>query len=60
MQINYEQQKEYPLEKIENLKEPLDWRVEKMKLSKDKTAITYNNFLTLGNIPEKNIQLSLR
>ena len=32
---------------------PLDWRVEKMKLSKDKTQIVYNNFLTLDGIPEK-------
>lgn len=53
LHINYEQQAEYPLEKIENPKEVLDWRVEKMKLSKDKTAIIYNNFLTLANIPKE-------
>lgn len=53
LHINYEQQAEYPLEKIENPKEALDWRVEKMKLSKDKTSIIYNNFLTLANIPEE-------
>ena len=32
---------------------PLDWRVEKMKLSKDKTGIKYNDFLTLDGIPAK-------
>ena len=32
---------------------PLDWCVEKMKLSKDKTQITYNDFLTLDGIPSK-------
>ena len=29
----------------------VDWRVEKMKLSKDKTQLTYNHFLTLDGIP---------
>ena len=30
---------------------PLDWRVEKMTLSKDKTQIRYNDFLTIEDIP---------
>jgi hypothetical protein len=30
---------------------PLDWRVEKMKLSKDKRSLIYNDFLTLSGIP---------
>ena len=30
---------------------PIDWRVEKMKLSKDKTQLKYNEFLTLDGIP---------
>ena len=29
----------------------LNWNVEKMKLSKDKTQIEYNNFLTIKDIP---------
>ena len=29
---------------------PLSWRVEKMCLSKDKSSLTYNEFLTLGGI----------
>ncbi|MBV8437756.1 MAG: DEAD/DEAH box helicase [Silvibacterium sp.] len=49
--INYEQQTEYPLEHVENPGEKLDWRVEKMSLSKDRTELRYNRFLTLRGIP---------
>jgi predicted helicase len=31
----------------------LNWRVEKMMLSKDKTQLKYNEFLTLSGIPPK-------
>ena len=44
LHVHYETQPEYPLEKIENPKAKLDWRVEKMKLSKDKQQIVYNDF----------------
>jgi hypothetical protein len=50
LHINYEKQPEFPLEKIEKTGEKLDWRVEKMRLSRDKTSITYNQFLTLSGI----------
>lgn len=36
---------------IENPVKALDWRVEKMKLSADKTTLIYNDFLSLGGIP---------
>jgi predicted helicase len=49
--VNYEQQPEYPLERIEKPGAQLDWRVEKMKLSKDKSSLIYNDFLTLSGIP---------
>ncbi len=49
--IGYEEMPEYQLAFIENREVPLDWRVKKMKLSKDKTQIKYNNFLTLDGIP---------
>lgn len=49
--VGYETQPEYRLNFIENSDLPLDWRVEKMRLSKDKTHIKYNNFLTLAGIP---------
>ena len=49
LHIEYEKQEEYPLERRETGK--LDWRVEKMSLSKDKTVLKYNEFLTLSGIP---------
>ncbi len=49
LHIEYEEQKEYPLQRTETGK--LDWRVEKMALSKDKTQLRYNKFLTLSGIP---------
>lgn len=49
--VNYERQPEYRLKHIENKDLPIDWRVEKMRLSKDKTQIKYNDFLTLAGIP---------
>ena len=51
--VDYEQMPPYPLNIIETPGQPLNWRVEKMRLSKDKTQIRYNDFLTLEGIPEK-------
>ena len=51
--IGYEDADEHPIRKIETPGKPLNWRVEKMKLSKDKTQIVYNDFLTLDGIPKK-------
>ncbi len=51
--LNYESSSEYPLEMIETPDEKLDWNVVKMRLSKDKTEIKYNDFLTLSGIPEE-------
>ena len=61
--VGYEDVDAYPLRFIENLERPIDlsprlrggglWRVEKMKLSKDKTQLVYNDFLTLEGIPAK-------
>ena len=54
LHVTYESQPEYDkLEFIQTPDVPLDWRVEKMKLSKDKTSLIYNNFLTLSGIPPK-------
>ena len=54
LHVNYESQPEYSnLKFIQNPDVPLDWRVEKMKLSRDKTQIVYNNFLTIDGIPPK-------
>jgi predicted helicase len=57
--INYEQQPEYRLKHIENKDLPIDWRVKKMRLSKDKTQIKYNDFLTLTGIPLEALEYRL-
>ena len=57
--IAYEEVPEYPLHFIENREVPIDWRVEKMKLSKDKTQLVYNDFLTLDGIPAKTFNYRL-
>jgi len=49
--VHYEKQVEYPLAKTEKAGEKLDWRLIKMRLSKDKTSLIYNQFLTLSGIP---------
>ena len=51
--VGYEDVDEYPLRFVETPDTPLDWRVEKMRLSKDKTGVKYNDFLTLDGIPAK-------
>ena len=57
LHVNYEQQPEYPLERIE--KGQLNWRVEKMRLGKDKTSLIYNEFLTLRGIPPQTYEYRL-
>ncbi|MDE0630788.1 MAG: N-6 DNA methylase [Caldilineaceae bacterium] len=47
----YEDISPYALKAIETPGQPLSYRVEKMRLSKDRTQIRYNDFLTLGGIP---------
>ncbi len=59
LHLNYENQPEYSLKWIENQEIPLYWRVEKMKLSKDKTKIKYNDFLTLKGIPKEVFEYKL-
>ena len=53
LHVNYESQPEYELKFIQNPDAQLNWRVEKMKLSRDKTSLIYNDFLTLSGIPPK-------
>ena len=57
LHVNYEQQLEYPLERVE--KGQLNWRVEKMRLGKDKTLLIYNEFLTLRGIPPETYEYRL-
>jgi predicted helicase len=51
LHVGYESQKEFPLKRVETPGARLDLRVERMKLSKDKTALAYNRYLTLEGIP---------
>jgi predicted helicase len=57
--VQYEQQPEYPLTKTEKTGEKLDWRITRMRLSKDKTALMYNQFLTLSGIPSETYEYRL-
>ena len=52
LHVNYESTPKYDgLSYIETPGMTVDWRVEKMKFSKDKTELKYNDFLTLDGIP---------
>ena len=52
LHVNYESAPKYDgLKYIETEGMTVDWDVEKMKLSKDKTQLKYNDFLTLDGIP---------
>ena len=52
LHVNYESVPKYDgLKYIETKGMTIDWRVEKMRLSKDKTQLKYNDFLTLDGIP---------
>ena len=54
LHVNYESQPEYDkLKFIQTPDVPLNWRVEKMKLSKDKISLIYNDFLTIDGVPPK-------
>ena len=49
--VGYEEMSPYALDEIETPGQTLSYRVEKMRLSKDRTQIRYNGFLTLGGLP---------
>ena len=52
LHVTYESAPKYDgLTYIETPGMTVDWRVEKMRLSKDKTQLKYNDFLTLAGIP---------
>jgi predicted helicase len=51
LHVNYESQPEYPLQWVENPDAAMSFRVEKMKLARDKTSLQYNDFLTLTGTP---------
>ena len=56
LHVNYESAPIYDgLRSIETPGMPIDWNVEKMRLSKDKTQLKYNDFLTLDGIPRRGL-----
>ncbi|MGI9102183.1 MAG: type ISP restriction/modification enzyme [Terriglobales bacterium] len=59
LHVHYESQPEYPLEKLWNPAAKLDYRVTKMRLSKDKSILFYNEALTLKGIPPQTYEYRL-
>ncbi len=66
IQVGYEEVPEYEggngepsLRLVANEEVPFSWRVEKMRLSKDKTQITYNDSLIIDGIPAKTFEYRL-
>jgi len=59
LHLNYEQHPEYRLERIETPKAKLSYRVEKMRLGRDKSSLFYNDFLTLSGIPPETYEYRL-
>src|SRR5207244_2987969 len=51
--------REYPLKWVENREVPFSWRVERMKLTLDKTAVIVNESLRLAGIPQECFQYRL-
>jgi predicted helicase len=51
LHTGYETQREFALTRVEAKGVKPNWRVERMKLSKDKSALIYNDWLTLTGIP---------
>lgn len=59
LHVDYEKQAEFPLRRIEAPGEKLNLRVEKMKLTRDRSGIVYNDFLTLAGIPPEALEYRL-
>ncbi|MDE0315158.1 MAG: N-6 DNA methylase [Candidatus Poribacteria bacterium] len=58
--VAYESQPTYNgLTEHETPDMPIDWRVEKMKLSRDKTQLVYNDYLTIDGIPSEAFEYRL-
>jgi predicted helicase len=53
LHLKYENAPEWPLVRQEAPHTKLEWRVERMKISRDRRAVIYNEFLTLVGVPEK-------
>ena len=59
LHVNYETSPQYPLNFITKPDAPLDLRVARMRLSKEKTQLKYNEYLTLADIPAETFAYQL-
>jgi predicted helicase len=59
LHVNYDSAELFPLTQQETEGVKLDWRVDAMKLSKDRQRLFYNDFLTLSGIPLETYQYRL-
>ena len=59
LHVNYESAEPYALQALEKKDAPVDLLVGKMRLSKDKQSIRYNDFLTLSGIPPAALEYRL-
>lgn len=59
LHVHYERQPEYPLQEIWKPGSKLNYRVEKMRLGRDKTSLIYNDDLTLAGIPPETFEYRL-
>ena len=59
LHVGYEQSEEYLLTPLVNKDVPFSWRVTKMRLTKDKTAVVVNESLTLAGIPPETFDYKL-
>ena len=53
LHTHYEELEPWPLEWIESRERPLDYRVDKMRLSTDRKTIVVNSSLSLGGVPQE-------
>ena len=53
LHVNYESAPKFKLKRVENKEVQINLRVEAMKLTKDKSSIIYNDFVTLEGIPSE-------
>jgi hypothetical protein len=59
LHINYEQQAEYKLRRVEIPGKKLDWRTTRMRITKDRQGVVYNDFLVLADLPPEAFEYKL-
>ncbi len=53
LHLHYEEAREYALKWVENREVPFSWRVERMRLTADRSAVVVNESLTLVGVPQE-------